>query len=76
MHVKDQVGVLADVAKCFANRGISLKTVRQEGSENGARLVVVTHMAREDDLEKTVADVSSIDTVLSVERVLRMEGED
>ncbi|WP_296103477.1 homoserine dehydrogenase [uncultured Corynebacterium sp.] len=76
MHVKDQVGVLADVAKCFANRGISLKTVRQEGSENGARLVVVTHMAREEDLEKTVADVASIDTVLSVERVLRMEGDD
>lgn len=76
MHVQDRVGVLADVARCFAAHGISLKTVRQEGSDGGARLVVVTHKAAESSLEATVKDVAALDAVISVDQVLRMEGDE
>lgn len=76
MHVQDRVGVLADVANTFAHRGISIKTVRQEGFAQGARLVVVTHRAAEADLEATVEELKNLEAVTSVDRVLRMEGDD
>ncbi len=74
MEVNDRVGVLADVAQQFAHRGISLLTVRQEGSDNGARLVVVTHAAREADLADTAESLKSLDAVKSVNNVIRLEG--
>ena len=74
MEVNDRVGVLADVAQQFAQRGISLLTVRQEGSDNGARLVVVTHAAREADLADTAESLKSLDAVKSVNNVIRLEG--
>ncbi len=74
MQVEDRVGVLAEVARLFADKGISLKTVRQEGVTDGARLVVITHLASEASLEETVGALKSLDAVKSVNSVIRMEG--
>ena len=75
MHVEDRIGVLALVADKFAKQGISLKTVRQEGVSEGARLVILTHKAREADLAATVKVLNELAEVKTVDSVLRMEGE-
>lgn len=74
MQVLDKAGVLAEVASTFAEQGVSLKTVRQEGLDEGARLVVITHHAKESDLEATVERFEQLDIVKGIRSVIRMEG--
>ena len=45
IDVDDRAGVLASVAGAFAEFGVSIRTVRQEGSGEDAQLVIVTHEA-------------------------------
>ena len=51
-----------------------MKTVRQEGLNDGARLVVITHSAKERDLEETVEKLKQLDAVKRIDSVIRMEG--
>ncbi|WP_293952409.1 homoserine dehydrogenase [uncultured Corynebacterium sp.] len=73
MEVEDRVGVLADLAQIFAERGISLRTIRQEETGSGARLIVVTHQAREADLASTVEALKDHSVVKSINSVIRLE---
>ena len=43
IDVDDRAGVLAAVATAFAEHGVSIQTVRQEGRGDDAQLVVVSH---------------------------------
>ena len=45
LDVADKPGVLAQVATVFAEHGVSIDTVRQQGKDGEASLVVVTHRA-------------------------------
>ncbi|GGG77633.1 homoserine dehydrogenase [Corynebacterium pelargi] len=72
MEVEERQGVLAELAKIFADNGISLRTVRQEGGEDVARLIVVTHAAKEKDLQATVEKIKSIDAVQKITSVIRL----
>lgn len=74
LQVADRPGVLQAVAGEFAERGVSISTVRQEGHGEGARLVVVTHTAMESALADTVSALAELDSVISVTSVLRLEG--
>ncbi|MBL1074892.1 homoserine dehydrogenase [Nocardia sp. 2] len=74
LQVADRTGVLEAVAGEFAKHGVSISTVRQEGQNEGARLVVVTHHAQESALADTVAALAELDSVTSVTSVLRLEG--
>lgn len=74
LQVEDVPGVLAKVAGEFANHGVSISTVRQEGHGEGARLVVVTHHAVESALADTVAALAEMTSVTNVTSVLRLEG--
>ncbi|WP_084479085.1 homoserine dehydrogenase [Nocardia jejuensis] len=74
MQVADRAGVLQTVAGEFAKHGVSISTVRQEGHDSGARLVVVTHHAKESALADTVSALAELDSVTSVTSVLRLEG--
>ena len=74
LQVADRTGVLEAVAGEFAQHGVSISTVRQEGSDHGARLVVVTHHASESALADTVAALAELESVTSVTSVLRLEG--
>ncbi len=76
LKVNDQLGVLAAVAQNFADHGISVRTFRQEGGSDTARLVVLTHSARERDLRATVESLKELDVVLGVDSVIRIEGMD
>lgn len=76
LHVDDRIGVLADVARIFAENEISVRTVHQDGGDPGARLVIVTHQATEAKLAKTVEELAASDSVIAVNNVIRMEGMD
>ncbi len=76
LDVVDRPGVLAPVADAFAQQGVSIKAVRQEGRGEDANLVIITHTAREAALAKTVANLSAMPAVRAVDSVLRVEGEE
>jgi homoserine dehydrogenase len=76
LDVSDRPGVLAPIADAFAQQGVSIKAMRQEGRGAEANLVIVTHTAREDALAKTVATLSAMAAVRAVDSVMRVEGED
>jgi homoserine dehydrogenase len=77
LQVSDQLGVLASIAREFADKGISVETVSQSSSTNSdsaALLTIMTHIASEGDLEKVVESLESNKAVVLVESVLRVEG--
>jgi len=76
LDVADRPGVLAPVAERFARRGVSIKTVHQEGRGEDAILIIVTHTARESALAATVADLTAMEAVRAVDSVMRVEGEE
>ena len=73
LDVADQPGVLASVAGAFAEHGVSIQTVRQEGRGDAATLVLVTHSAAEAALTKTVGVLGDMPFVRGAS-VLRVEG--
>jgi homoserine dehydrogenase len=75
LEVSDVAGVLATIAHCFAEHGVSIQTVRQQGREADAQLVIVTHRATDAALSGTVQALRELDAVRQVTSVMRVEGE-
>ncbi len=75
LDVADRPGVLAAIATAFAKNGVSIQVVRQEGHGDNAGLIVRTHLASEEDLERTVEHLRDMDEVKAVLGVMRVEGE-
>jgi homoserine dehydrogenase len=76
LDVADRPGVLAPVADAFAQNGVSIKDVRQEGRGDDANLIIMTHSAREAALAKTVSTLTAMEAVRNVDSVMRVEGVD
>jgi homoserine dehydrogenase len=74
LDVNDQPGVLAQVANAFAEQGVSIQTVRQEGRGDAATLVLVTHSATDAALSATVQHLARMPFVRRAAGVLRVEG--
>jgi len=74
LDVADKPGVLANVAGAFAEQGVSIQTVRQEGRGDAATLVLVTHTAPDAALAKTVEQLSKMDFIRRAASVMRVEG--
>ena len=86
LDVADRPGVLAQVARSFADHNVSIETVRQQlaahpghaspakDEDHGADLVVVTHMALESALAATVDALAALPVVRGVNSVMRVEG--
>ncbi|CEA08576.1 Homoserine dehydrogenase [Arthrobacter saudimassiliensis] len=78
LEVSDQPGVLAAVARVFADNGVSIETMRQtvpaDGGGAAAQLRFVTHRATEAALAATVEAIRGLDVITSVTSVLRVEG--
>jgi homoserine dehydrogenase len=66
--------VLATVAHSFAEHGVSISTVRQNGRGDAATLVIVTHSAPDAALSATIAALRDMPAVRGVTSVLRVEG--
>jgi len=76
LEVTDEPGVLEQVARTFAEHGVSVEQLQQsvpEGSRS-ATLVIGTHEATESALAETVASLAASPVVASVASVLRVEG--
>jgi len=76
LDVADRPGVLAPVADAFAQQGVSIKALRQEGRGDDANLLIMTHVAREAALAKTVAVLGAMEAVRNVDSVMRVEAEE
>jgi len=74
LDVADRPGVLAPVADAFAQQGVSIKALRQEGRGDDANLLIMTHVAREAALAKTVAVLGAMEAVRNVDSVMRVEA--
>jgi homoserine dehydrogenase len=75
LDVADRPGVLASIAAAFANNGVSIQVVRQDGHGDEAGLLVRTHLARDADLRATVDQLRELENVKRVVGVMRVEGE-
>jgi homoserine dehydrogenase len=75
LDVDDRAGVLAAVAGVFARHDVSIQTVRQEGRDGDATLVIVTHAATDAALASTVDDLRALEIVRAVASVMRVEGD-
>ena len=75
IDVDDRAGVLASIAFAFADHGVSLRTVRQEGRGDDAQLVVVSHEASDAALSATVDHLRGMGIVREISSVMRVEGE-
>jgi homoserine dehydrogenase len=74
LDVADRPGVLAAVARAFAESDVSIQTVRQEGRGDAATLVLVTHTAPEAALAATVEKLAAMDEIGTTASVMRVEG--
>ena len=75
LEVADRAGVLATIAHVFAEHGVSIETVRQNGRGADAQLVIVTHHAQDAALSATVRALRELDVVRAVTSVMRVEGD-
>jgi homoserine dehydrogenase len=74
--VEDRPGVLAEIAGVFGRNQVSLKSMWQEGMGDEARLVFVTHRAREGAFQDAAAQIRSLPSVREVRSILRVEAEE
>jgi homoserine dehydrogenase len=74
LDVKDQPGVLASVARVFGENDVSIRSMEQIGLGDGARLVFITHTAREADVQATLTSLAELDVVARVGALLRVIG--
>ena len=75
MDVADRPGVLAAVAKIFGDHDVSIRAMEQVGLAEEARLIFLTHVAREGDLLATIDALRQHQAVDRVSGVLRVIGE-
>jgi homoserine dehydrogenase len=74
LEVADRPGVLHAVTGVFAEHGVSIRAAEQEGNAPDARLVFITHVARESAVQATVAQLRDLDVVRKVGSLLRVIG--
>ena len=86
LTVLDRPGVLAEIAGTLSGYGISISTIHQElideedgdgaeRTESRAHIGITTHRALESAMTASLDIFSSTSTVLSIDSVLRIEGE-
>ena len=75
VEVDDRPGVLSRVAAVFGDHDVSIRSMEQEGLGVEARLIFITHAARERDLRATLKGLDGLDAVRSVGSMLRVVGD-
>jgi homoserine dehydrogenase len=74
LDVADQPGVLHAVTGAFAANGVSIRAAEQEGIGPEARLVFITHLALEADVQATVRALRELDVVRRIGGFIRVIG--
>jgi homoserine dehydrogenase len=76
MHVKDQPGVLADVARILADATISIDAmIQKEPGEGESRtdIVMLTHQTQEKNMLAAIQKINALPTVLGEVTKIRLE---
>jgi homoserine dehydrogenase len=76
VEVLDRPGVLAQVAGVFGDNAVSIRSMEQEGLGDEARLIFITHRAREADVRATLAALRALDAVDRIGSVVRVLGDE
>jgi len=63
VEVTDRPGVLAAVATVFAEHDVSIRSMEQDGLGDEARLVFITHKAKERDMQGCLHDLRHLEVV-------------
>jgi homoserine dehydrogenase len=74
LEVADEPGVLAAVAGVFGRHRVSIRSMEQEGLGAEARLVFITHTAKERDVQACLHDLRQLDAVDRIGGLLRVIG--
>jgi homoserine dehydrogenase len=74
LDAADRPGVLAAISGVFGTHGVSIQSMQQKGQGDDARLIFVTHLAREADMAATIREVRDLDAVERVGSVMRVVG--
>ncbi len=75
LAVFDRPGVLARVAQALGDQGVSLTSVLQKLTQGDqAELVLITHRAREKDVQAAVAELRQLAVVTGILNLIRIEG--
>jgi len=75
LHVQDKTGVLADVTRILSENSISIEAMQQKDVDDGQAvpILMMTHAVREADLNKALAQIAALDTVLDEIVRIRVE---
>jgi homoserine dehydrogenase len=76
IDVLDRPGVLAAVATVFGDHAVSIRSMEQLGMGDEARLVFLTHIARQGDVMACIDGLRHLDVVEHVGGVLRVLGDE
>ena len=77
LEVADRPGVLAGIASAFGDHQVSIASVIQKETDDAAQtaeLVIMTHLAQEEAVQATLAQVRELSQVVSVGNFLRVDG--
>lgn len=72
LEVADRPGVLHAVTGVFARHSVSIRAAEQDGIGSDARLVFLTHDAKESAVQSCLAEFKSLDVVKHVGALLRV----
>ncbi|MFN5651573.1 MAG: homoserine dehydrogenase [Actinomycetes bacterium] len=75
LDVEDKPGVLHAITGIFAAHGVSIRAAEQEGIGTDARLVFITHDARESDVQACLREFRDLGVVRRTSGLLRVIGE-
>ena len=76
LEVADEPGVLAQIAAAFGEAEVSIKSVWQEGTDDEATLLIVTHRAAESKQQTALRNVRDLDCVNRVAAAIRVESDE
>ncbi len=76
LEVADRPGVLAAVADVFGRHEVSIRSMEQHGIGDDARLVFITHVCRERDVQATLRDLRGLEPVHKLGAVIRVIDDD
>jgi len=77
VEVADRPGVLAQIGRTFGDHQVSIASVIQKETDEAAQtaeLVVMTHLAREEDMQRTMKEVAELQVVKRIGSLLRVEN--
>lgn len=78
VFVLDQPAVLAQITGILGRHKISISSVIQKGRHHAksVSVVMMTHQAREGDMQKAIEEINALDVVVSDTRMIRVEESD